>query len=74
MESFIQAKRRYKNQKKKGQKEASKITRHLKQLGFISDGWSVVYGTHFRHWRKGQDVYLEWHKPWKWNISNVNNI
>ena len=65
METFIQAKRRYKKEKKKCQKIVAKDVREIKKQGYTSNGWTSVYGTYFRHWGKdGVNKYLEYHNQW----------
>lgn len=73
METFTQAKRRYKKEKKKCQKIVAKEVRELKKQGYKSNGWTSVYSTSFRHWGKDgvNKYYLEYHNPWEWRLSVV---
>gem|GEM_PF-6788263 len=73
METFVQAKRRYKKEKKKCQKIVAKDVRELKRQGYTSNGWTSVYGTSFRHWAKDgvNKKYVEYYKPWLWRLTVI---
>lgn len=72
METFTQAKRRYKKEKKKCQKIVAKDVRELKKQGYKSNGWTSGYGIYFRHWGKdGVNKYLEYHNHREWRLSVV---
>lgn len=72
METFVLAKRRYRKEKKKCQKTIAKEVKELKKQGYVSNGWTSINGTSFRHWGKdGINKYLEYYKPWIWRLSVV---